>query len=198
MDADAKEQRNRQPQVQEESRPCLPGWSRWRSAWRRCRSALATSPGEVYAFGDNHYGQLGNATNNGVNSPNPTPALVSLPGASGPATEIAAGYEHSMVLTSSGQLYTFGHNEYGELGRPTNSGTGTPTPTPAIVSLPGASGPVTQIAGGGEHSLALTSSGQLYTFGYNYSGQLGRPTNSGTTTPNPTPGLVSLPGAAAR
>ena len=43
------------------------------------------------------------------------------------------------------------------------------------VTLPGASGPVAQVAAGGEHCLALTSAGQLYSSGENDSGQLGSP-----------------------
>ncbi len=104
-------------------------------------------------------------------------------------TEIAGGYGHSLALTSTGQLYAFGRNDYGQLGSATNNGTENPNPTPALVGLPGASGAVTQIAGGGYHSLALTSSGQLYAFGENHYGQLGSKANS---EPNPTPALVDL------
>jgi alpha-tubulin suppressor-like RCC1 family protein len=159
-------------------------------------SLAVTSTGQLYAFGYNQYGQLGITTNSGTGNENPTPTLVSLPGASGPVIQIAAGNWHSLALTSTGQLYTFGRNASGELGRATNSGTGNANPTPALVSLPGASGPVTQIAGGGAHSLAVTSTGQLYAFGYNQYGQLGITTNSGTGNENPTPTLVSLPGAS--
>ena len=159
-------------------------------------SAATTSPGQLYAFGYNHYGQLGSATSNNTNNPNPTPALVSLPGASGPVSKVGSGGDYSLALTSSGQLYAFGENYYGQLGSATNSGTSNPNPTPALVSLPGASGPVNQFAAGGEHSLALTSSGQLYAFGRNYYGQLGKATNSGTENANPTPTLVALPGAS--
>ncbi len=157
---------------------------------------VLTSSGQLYAFGDNFAGQLGNTTNEGTSTPNPTPTLVNLPGASGPVSEVAAGYNHSLVLTSSGQLYAFGDNFAGQLGNTTNEGTSTPNPTPTLVTLPGASGPVSEIAAGGNHSLALTSSGQLYAFGNNESGQLGNTTNEGTSTPNPTPTLVTLPGAS--
>jgi alpha-tubulin suppressor-like RCC1 family protein len=159
-------------------------------------SAATTSPGQLYAFGYNHYGQLGSATSNNTNNPNPTPALVSLPGAGGPVSKVGSGGDYSLALTSSGQLYAFGENYYGQLGSATNRGTSNPNPTPALVSLPGASGPVNQFAAGGEHSLALTSSGQLYAFGRNYYGQLGKATNSGTENANPTPALVALPGAS--
>ncbi len=107
-------------------------------------------------------------------------------------TQLAAGDEHSLALTSSGQLYAFGYNYYGQLGSATNNGTNNPTPTPTLVTLPGASGPLTQIAAGYGHSLALTSSGQLYAFGENFYGELGSATNNGTSNPNPTPALVDL------
>jgi alpha-tubulin suppressor-like RCC1 family protein len=159
-------------------------------------SAATTNPGELYAFGSNYFGELSSATNNGTKEPNPTPALVSLPGASGPVSQVAAGGNHSLAVTASGQLYAFGSNYFGELGSEANNKTNNPNPTPALVTLPGVSGPVTQVGAGERHSLALTSTGQLYAFGSNEDGQLGSATNSGTTNPTPTPTLVSLPGAS--
>jgi hypothetical protein len=52
---------------------------------------------------------------------------------------------------------------------------------------------VTEAAAGAEHSLAVTSTGQLYAFGENYSGELGNATNNGAARANPTPTLVELP-----
>jgi alpha-tubulin suppressor-like RCC1 family protein len=155
-------------------------------------SLAVTASGQLYAFGLNGEGELGSATNTGTNNPNPTPALVRLPGEIGPVTQVAAGSNHSLAVTASGQLYAFGYNEYGQLGTATNSGTNNPNPTPALVTLPGEIGPVTQVAAGIDHSLAVTASGQLYAFGLNESGQLGSATNSGTVSPNPTPTLVKL------
>jgi hypothetical protein len=100
-------------------------------------------------------------------------------------------------VTSSGQLYAFGANFYGQLGSTTNNGTSTPNPTPALVSLPGQSGPVVQVAAGDSHSLAVTSSGQLYAFGNNGEGELGSVSNSGTNNSNPTPALVAIAGGAS-
>ena len=156
--------------------------------------ASGEATGQLYAFGDNSNGQLGNATNNGTDNANPTPTLVGLPGQSGPVTQLAAGADHSLALTSSGQLYAFGDNRYGELGNATNNATGNANPTPTLVGLPGQIGQVTQIAAGDEHSLALTSSGQLYAFGDNRYGELGNATNRATGNANPTPTLVGLPG----
>jgi alpha-tubulin suppressor-like RCC1 family protein len=158
-------------------------------------SLALTSTGQLYAFGRNNYGELGSATNNGTDDPNPAPMLVALPASTGPVVQVAAGSEHSLAVTSTGQLYAFGLNSFGQLGRADNIGTDNPNPAAALVALPGATGPVVQVAAGSEHSLAVTSTGQLYAFGDNTEGQLGGATTSGATIPNPTPAVVSLPGA---
>jgi alpha-tubulin suppressor-like RCC1 family protein len=178
------------------ARVSLPGERVVQAAAGGAHSLVLTSTGQLYAFGQNFYGQLGSATNNGKESANPTPAALALPGASGPVSQIAAGETHSLALTSTGQLYAFGSNEFGQLGNPANSGTEQANPTPLAVALPGASGPVVQIAAGASHSLALTSTGQLYAFGSNRFGQLGNAFASGTLNPTPTPTLVSLPDAS--
>jgi alpha-tubulin suppressor-like RCC1 family protein len=175
----------------------LPGGRVVQAAAGDAHSLALTSTGQLYAFGRNFYGQLGNTTNTGRENPNPAPAALALPGASGPISQIAAGDEHSLALTSTGQLYAFGSNEFGQLGNPANSGTELANPTPLAVALPGASGPVVQIAAGASHSLALTSTGQLYAFGSNQFGQLGSAGASGTLIPTPTPIQISLPGASA-
>ncbi len=156
-------------------------------------SLAVTASGQLYSFGNNSYGELGNETN--AENPfaaNPTPTPVTLPGATGPATQAAGGGDHSLALTATGQLYAFGLNNRGQLGNPTNTKTELANPTPTLVMLPGENGPVTQVAAGGFHSLALTSSGQLYAFGSDSYGQLG---SESTSVVNSTPTLVTLPGA---
>ena len=148
-----------------------------------------TASGQLYAFGFNEFGELGSSANT---VPNPTPTVVTLPGEIGPVTQVAAGGDHSLALTASGQLYAFGDNEFGQLGSATNNGTNHANPTPTLVALPGEIGPVTQVAAGADQSLAVTASGQLYAFGINVFGQLGSAANSGTDNPNPTPTLVRL------
>ncbi len=155
-------------------------------------AAAAPAAGAVLAFGDNHFGELGTTSNNGTDTANPTPAVVSLPGQSGTVTQVASGSDFSLILTSSGQLYAFGDNEYGQLGIADNVGATTANPTPTLVTLPGQAGVITHIAAGQFYSLVSTSSGQLYAFGLNNYGQLGSTTNNGTNNPNPTPTLVNV------
>ena len=78
---------------------------------------------------------------------------MTLPGQAGTIADIAAGQYHSLVLTSSGQLYSFGRNQYGQLGNATNTNR-LANPTPTLVTLPGQAGSITHVAAGGDHSLA--------------------------------------------
>jgi alpha-tubulin suppressor-like RCC1 family protein len=152
-------------------------------------SLVLTSSGQLYAFGGDSHGELGNDNPfdfEGV----PTPEAITLPGATGSPVQIAAGEYHSLVLTSSGQLYTFGDDHSGQLG---NGKSDNEThATPEAITLPGATGSIVQIAAGWEFSLALTSSGQLYTFGNDEDGQLGN--GKSDVEPHATPEAIALTG----
>ena len=71
------------------------------------------------------------------------------------------------AATGAGQLYSFGDNQSGQLGTVPNNGTTSANPSPRLVAVPGTSAPVTEVAVGGSHTLALTSNGELYSFGGN-------------------------------
>jgi alpha-tubulin suppressor-like RCC1 family protein len=133
--------------------------------------------GTLYAWGDNYFGQLGNPTNNGNNTPTTTPTQVA-----GTYTQIAAGNYHSLAVRADGSLWAWGYNGMGKLCFPLAVA---PTPTPTQVA-----GTYTRVAAGGFHSLGLRVDGALYAWGYNYSGQLGTTTNNGTSVANPTPTQV--------
>jgi len=158
-------------------------------------SLVVTTTGQLYAFGLNFYGQLGISTNSGTSKANPTPTLVTLPGATGPVVQVSAGERQSLAVTSSGQIFSWGSNDHGQLGRPLNFGTSNANFVPEEFQLPSATGPVVQASAGYDHSLAVTSTGQLYGFGENFYGQLGISTFVGTSTNIPVPQLVSIPGA---
>src|SRR5205085_356333 len=149
----------------------------------------------LYSFGLNFEGDMGVTTNATNFNANPTPVRVRLPGATGAPGKVAAAGTNSFVITASNQLYGFGSNLRGQLGIAANVDTANANPIPTVVTLPGAGGKILQVAGGNAHTLAITSSGQLYAFGVNVYGQLGIPTNANTINANPTPAPVALPGA---
>ena len=140
--------------------------------------------GTLKSFGSNYNGQLGIAANSGTTNPNPTPTTIS--GLFG-VRDVVAGQNHTIALMEDGTVIAFGHNEYGQLGIATNSGTTKPNPTPTTIS--GLSG-VKEIATRGGHTLALLGDGTVMAFGYNNYGQLGTIINNGTTNDNPTPTIV--------
>jgi uncharacterized repeat protein (TIGR01451 family) len=142
-------------------------------------SLAVTSDGGVLAWGQNTYGQLGDGTTTQRNRP----VAVALP-AGTTVTAVAAGWEHSLALTSDGGVLAWGDNRYGQLG----DGTNTSSTTPVAVALP-AGTTVTAIAAGYEHSLALTPGGSVLAWGRNTFGQLG----DGTTTDRNTPVLTVFP-----
>ena len=139
----------------------------------------ALTEGEVSCWGNNYYGQLGNPTNNGTNTANPTPTPVA--GLTG-VTAIAAGYIHTCAV-AAGTVSCWGNNYHGQLGSTTNNSTNTPNPTPTqVLGLTG----VTAITAGDLHTCAVAASTMSF-WGRNFDGQLGNTTNNGTNTANPTP-----------
>ncbi|XP_060635606.2 E3 ISG15--protein ligase HERC5-like [Anolis sagrei] len=83
--------------------------------------------------------------------------------------QIACGDHHSMALSEGGELFAWGQNEYGQLGLGRKSST---TGEPQLV-WPLESVPLAQIAAGSSHSMALSLSGTVFSWGKNAFGQLG-------------------------
>ena len=145
-----------------------------------CFHSLAvTSAGQVLAWGDNAYGELGD----GKTAQSDLPVKVKLPAGSR-VTAISGGGHHGLALTSTGQVLAWGDNATGQLG----DGKTTQSDLPVKVKLPAGSR-VTAISGGGHHGLALTSTGQVLAWGDNATGQLG----DGKTTQSDLPVKVKLP-----
>lgn len=118
------------------------------------------SDGTVWVWGDNTYSQLGNATN-GENSTVPRKE----DGVSG-VVSISGGARHSIVLESNGTVWSWGYNNYGQLGNGKNSEAYEPV---QVVDIP----KISAIATHGYHSLAAESNGTVWAWGNNESGQLG-------------------------
>ena len=82
---------------------------------------------------------------------------------------ISAGDEHSLVTSGRiGEMWSFGHGEDGRLG---HGGEGNEWVPRLIEALSGAE--VNQVAVGYAHSMVLTRGGDVFTWGYGGSGQLG-------------------------
>jgi alpha-tubulin suppressor-like RCC1 family protein len=161
-------------------------------------SLVLTTSGQVFSFGENKWGQLGQARNAGTERANPEPAPISMPPGAGPVTQIAAGGWHALLLTRNGQLYGVGDDRAGQIGPAADVESENPEAMPVAIALPEQRGAIVQIAAGGGASFVLTASGQLYSFGAGAEGELGRPgAGTGEQQPDPTPTQVTLPLGAA-
>ncbi|XP_066509713.1 trichohyalin-like [Hoplias malabaricus] len=82
--------------------------------------------------------------------------------------KIACGDEHTALITGKGKLFTFGSNNWGQLGLGTKSSMNKPTCVKALKSEK-----VKLVACGRTHTLVYTTRGNLYAAGGNNEGQLG-------------------------
>ena len=154
--------------------------------------SLALQSGTVWAWGDNTYGQLGDASYTN----RPTAVQVQGPSTGAPLTQvtkIAAGGGHSLAIAGldpNSPAYAWGNNGFGQLGQQSSSTTNSSLALPVTQAVGAATlYNVTDIAAGGSHSLFLTSDGTVWACGYNALGQLG----DGTTTDGKS-GVVQVKG----
>uniref|UniRef100_A0A6B2L9K2 RCC1-like domain-containing protein n=1 Tax=Arcella intermedia TaxID=1963864 RepID=A0A6B2L9K2_9EUKA len=89
---------------------------------------------------------------------------------------------HSIAITSKHQIYIWGYNDYGQLGRPINGETNW-IPT-QITSFLGKNR-IIDIGCGNYFSMALTNDGLLYSWGINGNGELGIGYTGSTTQLGP-------------
>jgi alpha-tubulin suppressor-like RCC1 family protein len=136
-------------------------------------SLAVTSSGQVFAWGNNQRGQLGD----GSTTDRLTPVRVHLP-AGTKVTAVSAGAIFSLALTSTGRVLAWGLNHRGQLG----IGVTRDRHIPVRVKLPRGV-KVTGIAAGYTFGLAVTSSGRVFAWGNNDSGQLGIGTTFGSDIP---------------
>jgi alpha-tubulin suppressor-like RCC1 family protein len=140
--------------------------------------ALA-SDSQVYCWGDNDYGALGN-NNLDVDSSTPVPVNTtngtsSLFGKS--VVSIASGGAHVCAVATDGSAHCWGWNDKGQLGN--NSTVDSPVPvavaTDVASSLNGKF--VMAIVTGEQHTCAIDSASNAHCWGYNNYGQLGNNTS---------------------
>lgn len=143
-------------------------------------ACAVTDSGEVYCWGDNSQGQLGNGTTGGTSS---TPVRA---GSTGPlstksATSVSVASFGACARTSSGEAFCWGNNSSGYLGDGTTTNTNVPVAVKMSGVLSGKS--ITKVSTSGYHSCVLTTENKPYCWGYNSYQHLGDGTNTNSSEP---------------
>lgn len=145
--------------------------------------SCALADGQIFCWGANTFGQLGD----GSNELRPSP--VAVPFLSGVAT-LAAGDHHTCAATADGTTWCWGANAQGQLGEGTTIGINIPVP---VVGLRDGEA----IAGGGTFTCALRKQGVVVCWGDNRAGQLGTGSAVARFTPSVVFDLANVRAVAA-
>lgn len=134
-------------------------------------SVAIKSDGTLWAWGNNHYGQLGNNTT--VAKEYNTPVQI---GTDTNWSKVSAANAHNIALKADGSLWAWGNNVFNQLG----DGTDTERLTPVQI---GSATNWQSISAGFNHNLAIKSDGTLWAWGTNTNRQLGDGTNKTKADP---------------
>ncbi|XP_031736804.1 PH, RCC1 and FYVE domains-containing protein 1-like isoform X3 [Cucumis sativus] len=150
-------------------------------AWH---TAVVTSAGQLFTFGDGSFGALGHGDHITSNFPREVETLRGLR-----TTKVACGVWHTAAAVeainelsdsgtsaspSSRKLYTWGDGDKGRLGHGDNEPRLVPECVAALIEER-----ICQVACGNDLTVALTTAGRVYTMGSTAYGQLGSATANG-------------------
>ncbi|KAF7266968.1 hypothetical protein GWI33_019752 [Rhynchophorus ferrugineus] len=130
---------------------------------------VVSQEGKLYACGEGTNGRLGLGHSMNVPHPRPVPFLSQYVVKK---VAVHSGGKHAMSLTLDGKVFSWGEGEDGKLGHGNRLNLDKPKLIEALKSKK-----IRDIACGSSHSAAITSSGELYTWGLGEYGRLGHGDN---------------------
>lgn len=144
-------------------------------------SAAITSSGELYTWGLGEYGRLGHGDNCTQLKPKLVQALIGQR-----VVQIACGSRdaQTLALTEDGSVFSWGDGDFGKLGRGGSEGCFIPHQVERLNDVG-----VIQIECGAQFSLALTKSGEVWTWGKGDYYRLGHGSDQHVRKPTPVQGL---------
>eukprot|EP00804_Cyclotella_cryptica_P017747 CCRYP_001181-RA/>CCRYP_001181-RA protein AED:0.06 eAED:0.06 QI:2605/0.71/0.87/1/0.71/0.87/8/186/753 len=136
----------------------------------------------VYSWGRGEDGQLGIGDTSDQDEPTYVDALRGVG-----VKEIACGSGHTVVLTVEGEVYTWGRGDDGRLGHGDNGWKYVPRLTHSLTGQI-----ITRVTCGSYHTAAVSSNGDLFTWGGGMYGKLGHGNESGHSTPRRVDALAGM------
>ncbi|PIN24088.1 putative protein, contains RCC1 domain [Handroanthus impetiginosus] len=149
-------------------------------------TAMLTSAGRLFTFGDGTFGALGHGNRSGTSLPREVETLQGLR-----TVRVACGVWHTAAIVEvtsrssvsgqsdwplNGKLFTWGDGDKGQLGHGDTESRLVPECIASMVEMD-----FSQVACGNDVTIALKTSGQVYTMGSTVHGQLGSPSTDGKT-----------------
>ena len=131
------------------------------------------SDGKLYSWGRNNFGQLGNKTTTDSGMPICISDIENSPLKGKNIVNIYWDNSTIIAKDSNGKLYSWGKNDYGQLGDETTNNRSMPICISNIENSPLSGKDIVDVYENDEVVIAKDSSGKLYSWGYNVSGELG-------------------------
>ncbi|MFA7561662.1 MAG: InlB B-repeat-containing protein [Candidatus Izemoplasmatales bacterium] len=141
---------------------------------------VLTSTGRVFAWGNNAYGQLGNESPYVGTFPAEITEYFSLD-STDKIEFLSMGMHHALALTDDNKIFSWGRNDYGQLGNNSTTNKNIPLNITEIFNLD--DDRIREIHSGYHHNLVMTENGKIYVWGQNLEGQLGIGSNVNQLTP---------------
>ena len=138
-------------------------------------SAIKTD-GTLWVWGYNNFGQLGDNTTTNRSSP------ITTAGGGTTWNQVSAGGYQIAAIKTDGTLWTWGNNNFGQLGIANTINRSSPG------TVAGGGTNWSQVSTGDEHIAAIKTDGTLWTWGRNYMGKLGDGTTVNRSSPVTTAG----------
>lgn len=138
-------------------------------------SLVLTEYGEVFSFGSNDNGQAGTGETT-TTEPDLAQVMAFEKDSSGDfverkltnITQVAAGDSHTLALKADGTVWSFGSNQFGQLGQHEYKATGEKVTAEQVLGLEN----IVQIESYENHNLALDEDGTVWGWGENWGGQM--------------------------
>ncbi|XP_061984837.1 ultraviolet-B receptor UVR8-like isoform X1 [Populus nigra] len=128
-------------------------------------SAVITDAGALLTFGWGLYGQCGQGSTDDELSPTCVSSLLGIR-----IEGVAAGLWHTVCVSADGDVYTFGGNQFGQLG----TGGDQAEILPRLLEAPSLENiHAKTISCGARHSTIISEDGKVFCWGWNKYGQLG-------------------------
>lgn len=133
-------------------------------------SCAVLASGELWCWGANHYGQLGDGSRLASNLPVPVTGM-------GNVAMVGAGSHNTCSVLTTGEVWCWGVYRWD-----VSEGGYSETAAIAPVRISGIAS-VTAVGAGDNHSCAVSAAGEVWCWGYNPYGQMGSGDNEDSATP---------------